>query len=148
MNTAESYFAYLAAARLSALRLLILVAATLAAGSTAAQSAGLYFEEYEEGGQYVLMFYDHRPATLAWFDARGLQGGGYTWEGLVTISLALEPPDPVYSPVFDPEADTFFAYLDSAQARSELRGRIERLVNDVEYREKCVAAAGRGGYLE
>ena len=101
-----------------------------------------------QNDQYSVTFYDFRPETMAWFEQRQLQGGGYTWEALIRASLDISPPEPGYSIEFDSEGDQFFAYVDSGPAAAELKQRIERLTEDAAYRKVCMDAASQGGYLE
>ena len=127
---------------------LFILLGLFATGMASAQSDDMAFAEYEESGDYVLTFYDRRPATLAWFRERGLEGGGYTWESMATLSLALEPPSPVYDPNFDPTPELFIAYLPSAAARSDLRARLARLASDTAFRESAIASVGLHAIVE
>lgn len=102
----------------------------------------------QQDDQITVTFYDFRPETMAWFDQRALQGGGYSWEGLVRASFRVTPPASRYTIEYDSEGDQFFAYVDSGEAAADLKQRIERLTEDEAYRELCMAAASKVGYLE
>lgn len=58
-----------------------------------------------EGGTYSLVYSDFPECDA--FDEHGLQGGGYTWHGLVVHILEQEAPDALDSLEFDPEGSMF-----------------------------------------
>ncbi len=91
-------------------------------------------------GSYSLVYSDfpHVPAM----DARGVQGGGYTWHALVLHLLQYEAPQFLDALFFDPEAGMFCAVSSNlealravarALAKLEDPGVLTRLVEIVDF---------------
>jgi len=106
------------------------------------------FTESEFDGTFGLSYFDYRDTTLQWFGARGLQGGGYTWEALVRAAFQMEPSPLVNQIELDSEGGAFNAYAESKEARAMLKQTIEKLVNDMDFRIQSLEHAKQGGYLE
>lgn len=70
--------------------------------------------EYGDG-RYSLT-YSAFPDFDDLFAPKGLQGGGYTWHGMVMSLLEDNEPDALDSLDFDPEAGTFCAIGDDLDA--------------------------------
>jgi len=113
-----------------------------------AESAENGFTESEYDGIFGLSYYDYRDATIQWFGARGMQGGGYTWEALVRAAFELEPSPLSNQIELDSEGGAFNAYVQSEEARAVLKQTIEKLVNDMDFRVRSLEHAEQGGYLE
>ena len=67
------------------------------------------------GGRYSLV-YSSFPEFDDLFTRKGLQGGGYTWHGMVMHLLEEHAPEALESLDFDPEAGTFCAMSDELAA--------------------------------
>lgn len=77
-------------------------------------------------GSYSLVYSDfpHVPAM----DARGVEGGGYTWHGLVLYLLQNQAPQYLDALSFDPEAGMFCAVssnLDALRAVARMLAQLE-----------------------
>ena len=66
-------------------------------------------------GRYSLLYSDF-PDFGDLFTRKGLQGGGYTWHGMVMHLLEEQAPEALESLDFDPEAGMFCALSDSLVA--------------------------------
>ena len=60
-------------------------------------------------GRFSLCFDDFRMPALALFEERGLQGGGYTWEAVVSSLVKLRRPDLEPDLTYDSESGMFVA---------------------------------------
>jgi hypothetical protein len=60
-------------------------------------------------GRYSLCLDDFRMPDVPLFDERGLQGGGYTWEGVAKSLVHLRRPDLEADLTYDSEAGMFVA---------------------------------------
>src|SRR5687768_8553596 len=58
-----------------------------------------------DGGKFSLIYSDFPHDDV--FDEHGLQGGGYTWHGLVDHVLRMDAPFALKALDFDPEASMF-----------------------------------------
>ena len=124
------------------LTLLILTLSGFAHGSDVASILNI---RDDGAGAASLSFYNYDPKVLELFEAKKLQGGGYTWESLVKAALGGVKPHGVE---FDPEGDAFYAYASSASSLASVKEAIGRLVSDPEFMEECIVRARQGGYLE
>jgi hypothetical protein len=97
---------------------------------------------------YTMSVYDHRQETLAFMEERGLQGGGPTWEALIQAALELSAPERLEAIEFDAEGDCVFVTSRSKPDLEFARETAIRLMSDPELRERCIAHADEGGYLE
>jgi hypothetical protein len=66
-------------------------------------------------GHYSLV-YSAFPAFDDLFKRKGLQGGGYTWHGMVVHMLEEQDPESLEALDFDPEASMFCALSDDLDA--------------------------------
>ena len=96
-------------------------------------------------GTVSLSYFNYDEELLTFFQAQGLQGGGYTWESLIKAGLGGEFPPAVES---DPEGDAFYAYAATEEQLNSVRDLIYRLQSDRSFIEECIALAKSGGYLE
>ncbi|MRH87975.1 hypothetical protein GFY24_11045 [Nocardia sp. SYP-A9097] len=99
--------------------------------------APLVFFEYDhKPGNYCLMLSDSHMVELEEvFAAAGYEGGGYGWTGVARSALALRAPELDGKFGLDPEAGTFVAYGEDAEA---LR-RLGLLLQEA-FRERTVLA--------
>lgn len=86
-------------------------------------------------GRYSLV-YSAFPDFGDLFERKGLQGGGYTWHGMVVHLLEEQAPEALESLDFDPEAGMFCALSDSLialRAVAKVLGKLEDrdLVSDL-----------------
>jgi hypothetical protein len=82
------------------------------------------------------------------FESKGYQGGGYTWEGLARAGAELSGSKLLSLVEFDPEGDALYAYSSSKPALEELEAIVKRIAADSGFRDKCIALAERRGNLE
>jgi hypothetical protein len=99
-------------------------------------------------GEFAYSYYNYRPEMLAFFESKGLQGGGYTWEALGKAGLALGGAKLAGLVQFNPEGDGLFAESSSRAALEELKSIVERIARDAAFREQCIALAAKRGELE
>lgn len=69
-------------------------------------------------GRFSLCFDDFRMPQIPLFETRGLQGGGYTWEAVVSSLVKLKRPDLESDLTYDSEAGMFVAL----GSRASLKG--------------------------
>lgn len=106
------------------------------------------FTESEYNGTFGLTYFDYRPEALDWFQSKGLQGGGYSWEALVKAVFELEP-SPLMSQIeLDSEGSAFNAYATSVEAREWLKSTIRKLVQHGQFRSQALEMAKQQGFLE
>lgn len=91
-------------------------------------------------GQYSLI-YSSFPAFDDIFRRKGLQGGGYTWHGMVVHLLEEQAPEALEALDFDPEGSMFCALSDDLGAlravanvlrQLETRELVQQLVENVD----------------
>ena len=99
-------------------------------------------------GEYSYNYFNYRPELLAFFESKGLQGGGYTWEGLAKAGLELTNSELADSIEFDAEGGALFATSSSRRALEELDSIVMRLATDPVFRDQCVTYASESGDLE
>lgn len=99
-------------------------------------------------GQYSISYFNHKDDVLSYFESKGLQGGGYTWEALVRAALEIEAPEQLARLESDPEADAFYAYAPTESVANTVKGVLEKLSADIQYRERCIERAIQNGYIE
>jgi hypothetical protein len=74
-------------------------------------------------------------------EARGLEGGGYTWHAIVDSLVRLHAPEIVERVNCDPEAGMFVAYGDELEALRVVAGLIRRAIQDEALLLEAVAHA-------
>src|SRR6185503_4801344 len=79
-----------------------------------------------DAGRYSLV-YDRFPDFDDIFKPRRLQGGGYTWHGMVVHLLEEHAPDALDALEFDPSADTLSAVSDDLTALRAVAQMLRRL---------------------
>ena len=78
------------------------------------------------GPRFSLIFDDFGPCADA-FEARGFEGGGYTWQGVVEALVAKFAPEIADKVKYDPESSMFAAYGTDREALI----RVAHLIRDV-----------------
>jgi hypothetical protein len=99
-------------------------------------------------GQYAYHYYNHKPEVIEFFESKGLQGGGYTWEALAKAGLKITKAKLADSIEFDSEGDALFASSESKKALVELETVIKQIASDTVFRDKCFALAEQDADLE
>ena len=99
-------------------------------------------------GQFSYNYFNYRPEVIEFFESKGLQGGGYTWEALARSGLYLSGSKFAGTIEFDSEGDALFAYSSSRPVLEELEVVVKRLASDAAFRDKCIALAEERGDLE
>jgi hypothetical protein len=93
---------------------------------------GLQIIQYDDGRYGLTVMEPGGPDAKYWqiFEDNELQGGGYTWEGLIDALVRLRIPDAMSRIEIGAEADN--AYVDSADRKvlERIAGLIEAAVND------------------
>ena len=93
------------------------------------------FQDGERG--FCLTVMDADDQTHALFENMELQGGGYTWEGIVTALVEINMPQALPSVRIGAEADNMYAYC---QDRSILE-RLAKLIRNACADHKLLSAA-------
>ena len=99
-------------------------------------------------GQYSYNYFNHNPEVINFFESKGLQGGGYTWEALAKAGLKISQTKLSESIEFDSEGDALFANSESKEALTEQEAVIKKIASDTVFRDKCLALAEQDGDLE
>lgn len=101
-----------------------------------------------QGGQFSYNYFNYDPQVIEFFESKGLQGGGYTWEALARAGLEISGSTLIGEIDFDSESDSLFAYASSRPVLEELESVVERLASDAAFRDRCMALAEERGALE
>lgn len=80
-------------------------------------------------GRFSLCFDDFRMPSVPLFESRGLQGGGYTWEAVVSSLVKLKRPDLEPDLTYDSEAGMFVA-LGSRESLKGVATLIQKAIAD------------------
>lgn len=80
-------------------------------------------------GRFSLCFDDFRMPQVPLFESRGLQGGGYTWEAVVSSLVKLKRPDLESDLTYDSEAGMFVA-LGSRESLKAVATLIQKAISD------------------
>ena len=102
----------------------------------------------EDENGYTLGYINHRAFTLAYFQIRGLQGGGPTWEALLQAAMEIENPSLLEKIELDAEGDGLYFRATDYESATEAKKLLERLIGSFFFREYCLLRAFREGYLE
>ena len=104
---------------------------------------GLQIIQYDDGRFGLTIMEPGAPDAKYWqvFEYNELQGGGYTWEGLIDSLVNLRIPDARSSIEIGAEADN--AYVNSAdrQILEQIAELIEEAINDDELLTKAIEHA-------
>ena len=93
-------------------------------------------------GSWCLDVMGASESTYALFDARGLQGGGYTWEGIVRALVELHLPGALTQLGFGAEADIMHAYANSRELLEQVAGLVRTADRDQRLLVAAIEAAG------
>ena len=85
----------------------------------------------DHGDGHYSLIYSAFPDFDDVFSRKGLQGGGYTWHGMVVHLLEENAPDALEALDFDPEGSMFCALSDDLEA---LRA-VARMLSKLESRD-------------
>lgn len=83
---------------------------------------------------------DERATTV--FEERGLQGGGYTWEGILTSLLQLKMPEALTELEIGAEADNMYAYSTDRSLLDKVADLVRAAINN---RDLLIAAIDNAG---
>jgi len=98
--------------------------------------------------QYAINYYNFNSEIANYFTKQSLQAGGYTWEALVKAAVTTEAPELLSQIEFAAEGGSFIAYTASENVANKIKGIIEKLSANIDYREKNIKIATAGGYIE
>jgi hypothetical protein len=96
-------------------------------------------------GAYSLLLTTFDAAAPA-FDAAGIDGGGYAWEGVARHVIATDAAALGDRIKFDPEASMFCAYGDDRAGLEDLGKRLSALFHDLPRLTEMVKEIGPGGF--
>ena len=86
---------------------------------------------------------DLSPEYREFFEQHGYTGNGYTWEGMVVQILEERDPELLDAVEFDPEANTFLAYVDNPETQQRFVDVLSPIFADLSILEQHVAKADR-----
>src|SRR5688572_13482797 len=81
----------------------------------------------DHGDGHYSLIYSAFPDFQDVFARRGLQGGGYTWHGMVVHLLEENAPEALDALDFDPEASMFCALSDDINALKAVARMLKKL---------------------
>jgi len=81
----------------------------------------------DHGDGHYSLVYSAFPDFDDVFKAKGLQGGGYTWHGMVVHLLEENAPDALEALDFDPEGSMFCALSDDINALKAVARMLSKL---------------------
>jgi hypothetical protein len=93
-------------------------------------------------GRYCLDLIDADERTQALFDERELQGGGYTWEGIVRSLIEMRMSDVLPQLSIGAEADNMYIYCSSRETLEGVATLIRAAIDD---QQLMISAIERGG---
>lgn len=96
-------------------------------------------------GNYSLLLTQFEPASEV-FDAAGIDGGGYAWEGVARHVGDVIAPELSGRFGLDPEASMFCAYGSDRAALGKLGVELARLFHDASALAKVIETVGRDGF--
>ncbi|MEV0643717.1 Imm51 family immunity protein [Phytomonospora sp. NPDC050363] len=82
------------------------------------------------------------------FGARGLEGGGYDWQGAVHALVLERDPALAERFRFDSEAGMFCAYGEDVAALHAVAAVLEELLGDADLLDRALAAAAEADLLD
>lgn len=130
------------------MRRIVLLILTMFSISVFAGSADENLSVRKVDKQYVINYYNYNSDVTDYFTKASLQGGGYTWEALVTAALKSEAPESLAQIEFAAQGGAFIAYTANEGIADKVKSVIEKLSADLSYRGKLVKIATDGGYIE
>ncbi|MEO8701748.1 MAG: Imm51 family immunity protein [Kofleriaceae bacterium] len=96
-------------------------------------------------GTFSLLLTTFEPAGAV-FQAAGLEGGGYAWEGIARYVTEVVVPEIASRVGMDPESSMFCAYGEDRAALELLGTHMARLFNDQVALSAVIQAVGRDGF--
>jgi hypothetical protein len=98
------------------------------------------FEDGESG--YFLSITDTDDRTYALFEDRELQGGGYTWEGILIALVRLKMADSLPSLKMEAEADNLIVLCEERQVLERVAELVRSATDDHTLLLAAMEAAG------
>ena len=95
----------------------------------------------ELDGKYGLLVESDDPATSEFFEQRGLEGNGYTWNGVVESIARLEMAGECQKLDWSPEADSILILCSESEPLERLEQHIADYAGDDSKIESALAAA-------
>ncbi|MFT5684515.1 MAG: hypothetical protein ACI8RZ_005456 [Myxococcota bacterium] len=81
--------------------------------------------------RFCLTVMDPTDASYALFEELGLQGGGYTWEGIAEVLIGREMPKLRERLDIGAEADNMYVYCEDRRALEALGKSLDRVAHDM-----------------
>lgn len=96
----------------------------------------------DDDKRYCLTIMDADDRTMELFESRELQGGGYTWEGIVNALLEMKMPDAIPLLEIGAEADNMYAYCADRGVLEQLAHLVRSACADHKLLESAIKHAG------
>lgn len=93
-------------------------------------------------GGFLLTLIDADDRTVALFEDRGLQGGGYTWEGIVTALVEMRMPESLPKLEIGAEADNMYIYCADRKLLEQVAGLVRTAIADHDLLVAAIEHAG------
>jgi len=103
--------------------------------------AKIQISQYPDG-RYCLDLIDADERTQALFKSRELQGGGYTWEGIVRSLIEMRMPDALPQLSIGAEADNMHIYCSNRELLEDVAALIRTAIDD---QQLMISAIEHGG---
>jgi hypothetical protein len=100
-------------------------------------------DDGEGRGGFLLTLMDADERTAALFEDRGLQGGGYTWEGIVTALVRMRAPESLNKLKFGAEADNMYIYCPDRLLLEEVAGLVRKAIAEHDLLLAAIEYAGK-----
>jgi len=103
-----------------------------------------------EDGRAVYVYYDTHEHDTIMHDLmdRGLQGGGPTWEGLITAAVQIFHPSIEPYLDFDAEGDGLMIWSSERGPLDRVASLVGRIKADPHFLDACIKYGEEQGYLE
>jgi hypothetical protein len=82
------------------------------------------------GGYFWAIMGDADDRTNALFQQRHLQGGGYTWEGIITSLVEMKMPDILPDLEFCAEADNLVIHAEERKVLEDVARLVQSAIDD------------------
>lgn len=97
---------------------------------------------FPDRDRYLLVVAAIDDDTGALFDQMGLQGGGYTWEGLAHALIALKAPDLAAQVEINAEGDEMYTYAATREPLERLEALLLAACSDHSLLRAAINEAG------